>query len=109
MVDALQEAHRILVDRGVVVDARPDSRDPARRTNSALYVSWARVYSRSTSPRYDARSARKVISLGRDAKSFEPRARTVNTIKAHGFRRKSSRSRSRTSPFSIAARRSAAR
>jgi hypothetical protein len=26
MVDALQEAHRILVERGVFVDARPDSR-----------------------------------------------------------------------------------
>src|SRR5216117_4611691 len=30
MVDALQEAHRILVERGVFVDARPDSRVPAR-------------------------------------------------------------------------------
>lgn len=30
MVDALQEAHRILVDRGVFVDARPDSRVQAR-------------------------------------------------------------------------------
>ncbi|HYV21544.1 MAG TPA: hypothetical protein VEN31_02725 [Candidatus Bathyarchaeia archaeon] len=30
MVDALQEAHRILVDRGVFVDARPDSRVSAR-------------------------------------------------------------------------------
>ena len=30
MVDALQEAHRILVERGVFVDARPDSRVLAR-------------------------------------------------------------------------------
>jgi hypothetical protein len=30
MVDALQEAHRILVDRGLFVDARPDSRVSAR-------------------------------------------------------------------------------
>ena len=30
MVDALQEAHRILVERGVFVDARPDSRVAAR-------------------------------------------------------------------------------
>jgi hypothetical protein len=36
MVDALQEAHRILVARGVFVDARPDSRVPARvRAGSA--------------------------------------------------------------------------
>src|SRR5438132_9904803 len=36
MVDALQEAHRILVDRGVFVDARPDSRVSARvRAKSA--------------------------------------------------------------------------
>jgi hypothetical protein len=30
MVDALEETHRILVSRGVFVDARPDSRLPAR-------------------------------------------------------------------------------
>src|SRR5687767_12054223 len=30
MVDALQEAHRILVERGVLIDARPDSRVFAR-------------------------------------------------------------------------------
>jgi hypothetical protein len=30
MVDALQETHRILVERGVFVDARPDSRVAAR-------------------------------------------------------------------------------
>ncbi|MEK6207382.1 MAG: hypothetical protein AABM32_07035 [Chloroflexota bacterium] len=30
MVDALTEAHRILVERGVFVDARPDSRVPAQ-------------------------------------------------------------------------------
>ena len=37
MVDALQEAQRILVERGVFVDARPDSRVPARvRAGSAL-------------------------------------------------------------------------
>jgi hypothetical protein len=30
MVDALNEAHRILVERGVFVDARPDSRVAAR-------------------------------------------------------------------------------
>jgi hypothetical protein len=30
MVDALHEAHRILVERGVFVDARPDSRIPSR-------------------------------------------------------------------------------
>ncbi|HEV8467982.1 MAG TPA: hypothetical protein VGR46_00110 [Candidatus Limnocylindria bacterium] len=30
MVDALEEARRILVDRGVLVDARPDSRVAAR-------------------------------------------------------------------------------
>jgi hypothetical protein len=36
MVDALQEAHRILVERGVFVDARPDSRVAARvRARSA--------------------------------------------------------------------------
>jgi hypothetical protein len=36
MVDALQEAHRVLVERGVFVDARPDSRVPARvRARSA--------------------------------------------------------------------------
>src|SRR5947208_14864416 len=36
MVDALQEAHRILVARGVFVDARPDSRVSARvRAGSA--------------------------------------------------------------------------
>jgi len=36
MVDALQEAHRILVERGVFVDARPDSRVSARvRAGSA--------------------------------------------------------------------------
>ena len=36
MVDALQEAQRILVARGVFVDARPDSRVPARvRSGSA--------------------------------------------------------------------------
>jgi hypothetical protein len=36
MVDALHEAHRILVERGVFVDARPDSRVPARvRAGSA--------------------------------------------------------------------------
>jgi hypothetical protein len=36
MVDALQEAHRILVGRGVFVDARPDSRVSARvRAGSA--------------------------------------------------------------------------
>ena len=36
MVDALQEAHRILVERGVFVDARPDSRVAARvRAGSA--------------------------------------------------------------------------
>src|SRR5437762_13314236 len=36
MVDALQEAHRILVERGVFVDARPDSRVSARvRATSA--------------------------------------------------------------------------
>jgi hypothetical protein len=36
MVDALREAHRILVERGVFVDARPDSRVPARvRAGSA--------------------------------------------------------------------------
>jgi len=36
MVDALQEAHRILVERGVFVDARPDSRVLARvRARSA--------------------------------------------------------------------------
>jgi len=36
MVDALQEAHRILVERGVFVDARPDSRVSARvRAKSA--------------------------------------------------------------------------
>jgi hypothetical protein len=36
MVDALQEAHRILVERGLFVDARPDSRVQARvRARSA--------------------------------------------------------------------------
>jgi hypothetical protein len=36
MVDALEEARRILVDRGVFVDARPDSRVQARvRAGSA--------------------------------------------------------------------------
>ena len=36
MVDALQEAHRILVERGVFVDSRPDSRVSARvRAGSA--------------------------------------------------------------------------
>jgi hypothetical protein len=36
MVDALEEARRILVDRGVLIDARPDSRVVARvRSNSA--------------------------------------------------------------------------
>jgi hypothetical protein len=36
MVDALQEAHRILAERGVFVDARPDSRVSARvRAGSA--------------------------------------------------------------------------
>jgi len=36
MVDALQEAHRILIERGVFVDARPDSRVSARvRAGSA--------------------------------------------------------------------------
>jgi hypothetical protein len=36
MVDALQEAHRILVERGIFVDARPDSRVQARvRAGSA--------------------------------------------------------------------------
>lgn len=36
MVDALEEARRILVDRGVLVDARPDSRVAARvRAGSA--------------------------------------------------------------------------
>jgi len=36
MVDALQEAHRIRVDRGVFVDARPESRVSARvRATSA--------------------------------------------------------------------------
>ena len=30
MVDALQEAHRVLVPRGILVDARPDSRVAAR-------------------------------------------------------------------------------
>jgi hypothetical protein len=36
MVDALQEAHRILVERGAFVDARPDSRVAARvRAGSA--------------------------------------------------------------------------
>src|SRR2546428_10155259 len=36
MVDALQEAHRILVARGLFVDARPDSRVRARvRARSA--------------------------------------------------------------------------
>ncbi len=36
MVDALHEAHRILVERGVFVDARPDSRVAARvRSGSA--------------------------------------------------------------------------
>jgi hypothetical protein len=36
MVDALQEAHRILIERGVFVDARPDSRVQARvRARSA--------------------------------------------------------------------------
>ena len=36
MVDALQEAHRILVERGVFVDARPDSGVSARvRAKSA--------------------------------------------------------------------------
>jgi len=36
MVDALQETHRILVERGVFVDARPDSRVSARvRAGSA--------------------------------------------------------------------------
>src|SRR5439155_4688112 len=36
MVDALQEAHRILVERGVFVDARPNSRVSARvRATSA--------------------------------------------------------------------------
>jgi len=36
MVDALQEAHRILVERGTFVDARPDSRVSARvRAGSA--------------------------------------------------------------------------
>jgi hypothetical protein len=36
MVDALEEARRILVDRGVLVDARPDSRVHARvRSHSA--------------------------------------------------------------------------
>src|SRR3979490_2155427 len=36
MVDARQEAHRILVERGVFVDARPDSRVAARvRAGSA--------------------------------------------------------------------------
>ena len=36
MVDALQEVHRILVERGIFVDARPDSRVQARvRAKSA--------------------------------------------------------------------------
>jgi hypothetical protein len=36
MVDALQETHRILVERGLFVDARPDSRVSARvRAGSA--------------------------------------------------------------------------
>src|SRR5437870_13512582 len=36
MVDALKEARRILVDRGALVDARPDSRVAARvRSRSA--------------------------------------------------------------------------
>src|SRR5712691_5711078 len=36
MVDALEEARRILIDRGVLVDARPDSRVVARvRSGSA--------------------------------------------------------------------------
>lgn len=36
MVDALQEVHRILVERGLFVDARPDSRVQARvRAGSA--------------------------------------------------------------------------
>lgn len=36
MVDALKEAHRILIEHGVFIDARPDSRVSARvRTKSA--------------------------------------------------------------------------
>lgn len=36
MVDALEEVHRILVERGIFIDARPDSRVSARvRTRSA--------------------------------------------------------------------------
>ncbi|MEX2046538.1 MAG: hypothetical protein WEE03_05200 [Chloroflexota bacterium] len=41
MVDALKEAHRILRPRGLLIDARPDSRVPAyaeRRTKSGRYL-----------------------------------------------------------------------
>jgi hypothetical protein len=61
MVDALEEARRILVDRGVLVDARPDSRVLARvRAGSARGRIIGTIATQRTAAADDRRSDRAV-------------------------------------------------
>src|SRR5689334_11987988 len=64
MVDALEEAHRILVDRGIFIDARPDSRVSARvRTKSARGTVVGTIGTQRLTKTDDLRSDRAVRNV----------------------------------------------
>jgi hypothetical protein len=68
MVDALREAHRVLVARGLFVDARPDSRIPARvRAGSARGRVLGTIGTQrdtKTDDQLSDRAVRKVVRRG---------------------------------------------
>ena len=75
MVDALQEAQRILVDRGVFVDARPDSRVSARvRAKTARGTVIGTIGTQRPTKTDDAMSDRAVRNVLR-RKLFRSRRR----------------------------------
>src|SRR5919201_2812380 len=64
MVDALEEARRILVDRGLLVDARPDSRVTARvRGGSARGPILGTIATQRPTMSDDRRSDRAVADV----------------------------------------------
>jgi hypothetical protein len=75
MVDALEEAHRILVERGIFIDARPDSRVSARvRSKSARGAVVGTIGTQRPTKTDDARSDRAVRDVLR-RKLFRSRRR----------------------------------
>ena len=82
MVDALEEARRVLVDRGVLVDARPDSRVTARvRKGSARGAIIGTIGSQRPTVTDDRMSDRAVADvLGRGLFRSRRRGRLWHAI-----------------------------